>query len=80
MNHHPETSKAAATKAVKSGTVARHHKLILDCLSVLGPCNGKRIAEFTGLDFPQVMRRMHEIDQIEDSGDRADGCCVWRLK
>ena len=58
----PTTSFDAAASITKM--VARHHKIILDCLSQYGPMGKDSIAIHTRLDGNQVARRMKEMKTI----------------
>lgn len=78
----PETSRQAAEKIVKSGGLARQQRCVLECIKSSG------FEDFTALELAEgvknewyyiIQRRLHELPQIENTGARRDGYCVWRL-
>lgn len=88
----PETSYEAAEKMVKSSKLNRQEKQIWTIL--LGyrifttmtkgqrDFTAKELAKNTSLDYYTIQRRLsglHNKGKIERTGEKRDGCCVWRL-
>lgn len=38
----------------------------------------REIAAYTGIEYIETQRRLSEVAGIERSGERRDGCMVWR--
>lgn len=86
----PQTSKDAAEKMVKSGKLARQERLVL--VTIEDVCEALYKKDFTAkeivrwnnrFDYYTIQRRLsglHNKGKIERTGEKRDGCCVWRLK
>ena len=84
----PITSYEAADKMIKSGKLSKQEDLVLRY--VKGWSKTVNSSEFTakdlafcGIDYYIVQRRLSGLCQkskIERTGEKRDGCCVWRLK
>jgi hypothetical protein len=75
----PETSKAAAAHAL--AFAESHAGKIFAALATPGTC--KEIGARIGLDHVAVARRLSEMEEanlIETTGEKRDGCRVWRRK
>ena len=79
----PQTSLDAAEKMLKSGGLARQQRCVLECI------RSSNFEDFTALELAEgvknewyyvIQRRLHELPQIKTTGEKRDGCCVWRLK
>jgi len=84
----PQTSLEAADKMVKSGKLSRQEDLVLRYIKGWNETvnankfTAKNLA-FCGIDYYVVQRRLsglHNKGKIERTGEKRDGCCVWRLK
>lgn len=85
----PITSYEAADKMIESGKLSRRqeevYQAIIETLanSTLNTFTPKFIALWSGVDYHEIQRRLNELRQkskIERTGEKRDGCCVWRLK
>lgn len=59
----PDTCREAAQRVMESGQAQAHRDIILSALR-RREMTGKEIAACTILDFPQVMRRIHELRKL----------------
>jgi hypothetical protein len=73
----PSTSRKAAKKAIKYK--GEHHLKILQALD-FKPMTGKELAQFTGLSFVQIARRLHELEPmfIVKTGRKRDNAMEYR--
>jgi len=70
-----EAAKNAATRKSEEERIAIR-KALDGCLTGLTP---REIAARTCIDYIEVQRRISECAGIERTGDRRDGCAVWRV-
>jgi len=88
----PETSKEAAVKMVKSGALSREEKEVLNAIKLhlswrkqfdeSEDFTAKEVHYYRGLNYYKIQRRLSGLrnkGKIERTGDKRDGCCVWRL-
>lgn len=85
----PETSKAVATKMVKSGKLSKQEKVVLyeirvayNYISRPEDFTAKELSEWSGLDYHLIQRRLSglcEKGKIRRTGEKRDGCMVWCL-
>lgn len=80
----PDTSRAAREQFIEDGKAPVHYAKIRAALSVLGQGTAYHIAERCGLDRYQVARRISEMEDVVDTGDRESyktktRCKVYRL-
>lgn len=84
----PITSFDAADKIVKSGALSRQekqvHKAIVKFFSVPNrPFTARGLAFVSNIDYFVIQRRLsglHNKGKIQRTGEKRDGCCVWRIK
>jgi len=85
----PQTSYDAAEKMVKSGALNRQEERVLDAIKcyVCHSCKynftAKDIFASSTFSYYTIQRRLsglHHKGKIERTGEKRDGCCVWRLK
>ena len=91
----PETSHEAAKKMVESGKLNKQQKEVSDMIihyhnrfmGRIKDFTAKELAEWTGqspiyplLTYYVIQRRLHELTGIERTGEKRNGCAVWRLK
>lgn len=74
----PHTSHDAAQYA-STGTAAQERDAILYAIQRLGPSTGKEIAQFLGMDFVRVSRRISECSGIRKTTLSRDKSMVWEL-
>lgn len=74
----PKTSRDAAKHA--ASTKAQGERIaIRQALEQFKPgLTAREIAAYTGIDYIETQRRLSEVAGIERSGERRDGCMVWR--
>ena len=81
----PETSKDAARKMVESGELSRQEKWTLEQIqnSMLGNFTAFELARGIKDRLYYIIQRrlsgLRDKGKIELTGDRRDGCQVWRL-
>jgi len=85
-----ETSFEAAQKMVKSRALGKQeeevYKAIVTILSappITDDFTAKEIASWCWVDYYKIQRRfsgLYRKGKIERTGERRDGCCVWKLK
>jgi DNA invertase Pin-like site-specific DNA recombinase len=71
-----QTSRDAARHAA-TDKAAKERLRILAALC-RGPMTAREIAEFTGIDYYEVQRRISETGGIEKTTERRGKCTVWR--
>lgn len=89
----PATSYAAAKEMVESGKLNRQEQEIWSAFLGLRGCWGwngctaKELARYMSggneRNYYTIQRRLsglHNKGKIERTGEKRDGCCVWRLK
>jgi hypothetical protein len=84
----PETSFEAAEKMIKSGTLNKQEKevwiAITDYLSHGDKdFTAKEIEGWNYQDYITIQRRLSGLKnkgKIERTGEKRNGCCVWRIK
>ncbi len=84
----PITSYEAADKMIKSGKLSKQEEEIYCAiLRIYAPINceftAKQLSDTTGINYYTIQRRLSGLRQkskIERTGEKRDGCCVWRLK
>lgn len=88
----PETSRGAAEKMVKSGALSRQEEQVLAAIQLRlsfkpytwkDNFTAKELATTSVINYYTIQRRLsglHNKDKIERTGEKRDGCMVWRLK
>jgi len=85
----PITSHEAAEKMVKSGKLIGQEHQVYDAIiysfAVLDADNftAKELSKWTDSDYYMIQRRLsglHYKGKIERTGEKRNGCAVWRLK
>jgi len=81
----PETSREAAEQMVKSGKLTEQENFIHYVIEVHRghkSFTAKELAKDSGEDYYIIQRRLsglHRKGKIERTGEKRNGCCVWRL-
>lgn len=88
----PETSYEAAEKMVKSGNLNRQEQKVLNAIKThlywrkhFGESKdftAKELNYSRGINYYTIQRRLsglHNKGKIERTGEKRDGCMVWRL-
>lgn len=85
----PETSYEAADRMVKSGKLSRQEQDILDTIIdrdryhyKYPDFTAKDLVNWNNSDYYTIQRRLSGLcnkGKIERTGERRNGCCVWRL-
>ena len=86
----PITSYEAGDRMIKSGALNRQEKQVLGAIrttpgSAMSSFDftAKEVSEISGYNYWMIQRRLSGLyhkGKIERTGERRDGCCVWRLK
>jgi len=87
----PQTSFDAAGRMIKAGKINRQENRVLQAIKIYQ--NHLHYKDFTArelakaasswLDYYTIQRRLSGLrnkGKIERTGEKRDGCCVWRLK
>lgn len=72
------TSHAAAEYAA-TPTAQDERDAIYYALQRIGPATGKEIAEWLGMDFIRLSRRIGEIPGIHKTGESRNKSMVWEI-
>jgi hypothetical protein len=72
----PQTSRDAARYSASQKACQERLSILLAVHKQ--PMTAREIAAETGIDYIEVQRRISEVAGIEKSGERRDGCMVWR--
>jgi len=86
----PETSYNAADKMVNSGELNRQEQKVYSAIiefigfqpNTFG-FTAKELPRYSGINYYTIQRRLSGLcnkGRIERTGEKRDGCCVWRLK
>lgn len=85
----PATSRDAAAKMIKSGKLARQEREVLRTIEnrssygfVYSDFTAKELSAWDNSDYFVIQRRLSGLrrkGKIERTGQKRDGCCVWRL-
>jgi predicted ArsR family transcriptional regulator len=81
-----DTSRASAERAESMAN--RHKARVFSALTKFGPLSSQQIADVTGLEYLQVVRRVSDLRNdgaVIDSGDRLATkagrmAAVWKIK
>lgn len=81
----PATSYEAADKMVESGKLNKQEKQVHK--AILEDCFGRdftarTLAFVSGIDYFIIQRRLSGLRQkskIARTGEKRDGCCVWKI-
>ena len=85
----PITSYEAADRMVKSGALNRQEERVLDaikcykCSTWKEDFTAKELSNISSINYYTIQRRLsglHNKGKIERTGEKRDGCCVWKLK
>lgn len=86
----PQTSYDAADRMLKSGKLNKQEQYVLDSIhSIAGSTmlsfnfTAKDIACWTTISYYTIQRRLSGLrnkGKIERTGERRNGCCVWKIK
>jgi len=72
-----QTSKDAARHSLSQKACAERLSIFI-AVTTKGPMTAREVAAETDIDYIEVQRRISEVGGIEKSGERRDGCMVWR--
>jgi len=83
----PSTSHEAADKMVKSGALSRQEESVLHTINSRdsygkGDFTAKELSSWNYTNYYTIQRRLsglHNKGKIERTGEKRDGCCVWKL-
>jgi len=84
----PQTSHDAAAKIVESGKLNKQEGAVLEAIwwhkaYRSNTFTAKELNHYSELDYYIIQRRLSGLQKkgkIERTGEKRDGCCVWRLK
>ena len=79
----PDTSRVAADKMIKSGKLNWQENKVWGWAHHMPvEFTAKELAVFSGLDYHLIQRRLSGLrnkGKIERTGEKRDGCCVWKV-
>lgn len=81
LNRHQ--GNAQSLLANKRVNKERDRALVLECIIKYGKAYSKQIARAMGKQLNQISGRISELkasEIIEETGERAEGCAIYRLK
>ena len=83
----PETSREAAQKMIDSGKLNKQERLVFHFIKSYlinhSDFIAKEISEWGEISYFTVQRRLsglHRKGKIVRTGEKRDGCAVWRLR
>jgi hypothetical protein len=83
----PATSYEAGEKMIKSGELMKQQREVFEAIKRSQKDFGhndftaRELSRWSGIDYFVIQRRLHELGGlIERTGEKREGCCVWRLR
>lgn len=84
----PVTSYEAADKMIESGALNRQEQEVWEVIKLVKwaryhrTFTAKELSNWSVIDYYTIQRRLsglHHKGKIERTGEKRNGCCVWRI-